>query len=299
MNYIKKKLRNIAFVKNLQYLLYNKLEDKESDLYDVIEDYYFRYLKTEDAKKNTRKELNVLSVRDSEELILKQPRSFCRFGDGEVFLMNGKDLPFQKYNPILAKKLKEILANDNDSYYVGLPYCDFYYPHNLTERSKKYYRLNGRFFREFFFRYCNDKRTYIDSMITIYYMNYKADDYEKHFENIKKMIEGKKIALFAGENVFSNIRYNIFDVASEIQFIKCPSRNAFSKYDDILNEAKKITNEYILGFILGPTAKPLVDELSRCGYTAWDVGHLIKDYDAYMTRIEQTDENTIAFFEPD
>ncbi len=32
---------------------------------------------------------------------------------------------------------------------------------------------------------------------------------------------------------------------------------------------------------------------------AWDIGHLAKDYDAYMRGIDKNEENIVEFFKPD
>ena len=58
-------------------------------------------------------------------------------------------------------------------------------------------------------------------------------------------------------------------------------------------------NKKIFVFILGPTANALVYKLSQKGYIAWDIGHLAKDYDAYMKKIEKNEKNIFEFFKPD
>lgn len=47
------------------------------------------------------------------------------------------------------------------------------------------------------------------------------------------------------------------------------------------------------------TATVLAADLADKGYTAWDIGHAAKDYDAYMRKEEKTDEIIDRFFAPD
>ena len=51
--------------------------------------------------------------------------------------------------------------------------------------------------------------------------------------------------------------------------------------------------------ILGPTATVMAADLTDMGYLAWDVGHIAKDYDAYMKRLEKTNEMRAKFWAPD
>ncbi|MBQ5851387.1 MAG: DUF1792 domain-containing protein, partial [Lachnospiraceae bacterium] len=51
--------------------------------------------------------------------------------------------------------------------------------------------------------------------------------------------------------------------------------------------------------VLGPTAKPLAYDLHKAGYTAWDIGHFIKDYDAYCKRSARDAQTIAKFYSPD
>ena len=60
-----------------------------------------------------------------------------------------------------------------------------------------------------------------------------------------------------------------------------------------------IPKDYLICIILGMTAKVLVAELTDMGYMAWDVGHLAKDYDVFMRKVEKTEDNRAEFWKPD
>ena len=69
--------------------------------------------------------------------------------------------------------------------------------------------------------------------------------------------------------------------------------------DEILKKVLETDKKRIICIILGPTAKVLVYDLYKNGRTAWDIGHYLKDYDAYMRKIPKTDAALENFFKPD
>ena len=59
------------------------------------------------------KAVHVLSISESLDFVLEHFSSVARFGDGEVDIMMGRSIPYQKYDPTLAAFLKQIF---NDTY---------------------------------------------------------------------------------------------------------------------------------------------------------------------------------------
>ncbi|MBR1729429.1 MAG: DUF1792 domain-containing protein [Selenomonadaceae bacterium] len=55
----------------------------------------------------------------------------------------------------------------------------------------------------------------------------------------------------------------------------------------------------IFEFILRSTATVLAYEMSNRGYIAYDIGHMAKDYNAFMNKEPRTPENSAKFFAPD
>ena len=89
------------------------------------------------------------------------------------------------------------------------------------------------------------------------------------------------------------------DDCASIEYLEAPSKNAFSSYDDILERALKTPKDSLVCIVLGPTAKPLAYDLYKNGYQAWDIGHFIKDYDAYCKRSDRDEKSIADFFKPD
>ena len=110
------------------------------------------------------------------------------------------------------------------------------------------------------------------------------------------------ITVIAGDRVFKNIRYNIFDCAKSIEYIYAPTIDAFNVYDEIFKKARSIDKNRLVCIILGPTATVLAYDLAQLGYRALDLGHIVKSYDLYCKnnkRVDLTPEERAKFFAKD
>ncbi len=78
---------------------------------------------------------NILQIRNFEESIkyIKDNKvSFYRYGDAEIAVMRGMDVPFQKADPKLAQRLLELLNLEENGIEAAIPYyylnsCFFLY----------------------------------------------------------------------------------------------------------------------------------------------------------------------------
>lgn len=307
MGWIKDKLRPIkrAAVRirnNVAYLIKYDLNEVEYErtfrLTDkIIEDCVYEF----DEIKDTIVKLDIADEDESIEMLLTKPKSFCRFGDGEIKLIQGIDQSFQEYNSDLAVRLDSILKSDRKDIYVGLNRAYFHSPIGCSERNKKFYRVYNSEYRRFFVSHCNPDRKYIDAgFLTAYYRFDDDYDYGKHYQNMKELFRGKKIALICGEGIDAKLQYDVFELAIEKIVMNGPAKNAFSCYKELLDKiVKTIDTSYTLCLILGMTAKVMVPELTDLGYMAWDIGHLAKDYDVYMQGLEKNQNNINNFWAPD
>ena len=86
---------------------------------------------------------------------------------------------------------------------------------------------------------------------------------------------------------------DLLDNAKSIKRILGPSRQAFSKYDEILDEAKKLDKDVLILLALGPAATCLAYDLHKLGYQAVDIGHVDVEYgigQGYARREEHESE---------
>lgn len=301
-----KKLKSVwswkRIIGNIGYFIktdFNKLEFemtyKIKD--EVIEECAYEL---EDYK-NHLTTLQVLDSNETVKMLANYPKSFSRFGDGEIKIMQGKDQPFQKYDPVLAEKMFDILKNKRDDMYVGLNKAYFQSPSDFAERNRKFYRVYGTEYRRFFSDHCDSTNIYLDaSCFGAYFRFDDTFDYEGHYDRIKELFRDKKIAIICGEGVIEKLDYDIFERASQKKIVHGPRINAFSEYDALLKKIEsEVDKDYLICMILGMTATVLAADLTDMGYIAWDVGHVAKDYDAYKKQTEKSQKNMDAFWAPD
>ena len=160
--------------------------------------------------------------------------------------------------------------------------------------------MKGKEIRAGFLQNCNRKRLYLASTFTFPYMaTGDADLLKRRIEQNKELFRNRKLVIFSGKTVFDKIRHNVFEYAESRQHIFCKSRNAWSQYKEILETARKFPKDTTLCFILGPTATVAAWDLAHEGYTAFDIGHIAKDYNAYMEKMEKNSKTNAEFFAPD
>lgn len=242
--------------------------------------------------------LRILNTEESLSYIEKHPISFYRYGDGEIALMMGEGIPFQKADKRLAKRLRDLLTVNEKGIKAAIPYCYFHYEHGLVDIVEGFnYAMKCQ--RRFLLDHCRRDIVYLDTSITQIYQSYETYDFARYFERVKKLFCGRKVTVICGKGIFQNIQYNLLDLCESITYMEAPSKNAFSEYQDILKRALTIPKDSLICIVLGPTAKPLAYDLHRQGYQAWDIGHFIKDYDAYCKKAARTADTIAAFYRPD
>ena len=291
----------LNILRNIKYLTQVSLAERDREqMFQTLlraEDLYI-YEMQDLENKDT---LQVLDYEETVSLLVNNPQSFCRFGDGEIVLMKGESIPFQEYDAELAEGLKKILSdNDNNkTMYVGINYNYFHSTRQLNEFNRKFYLTEVKPYRDFLNKICNRDRIYIAAGFNQLYMALENYDYKKHYNNLIQLLKDKEIVLFSGKGIVDKLKYNIFEHAKSCIYETGPIKNAFSEFDSLMERARKYPKTKVLCFILGPASKVLVSSLDQEGYMAWDIGHLAKDYDAYCQNIEKTDDNIIDFYKPD
>lgn len=85
--------------------------------------------------------LKILDESESIELLLQKPKSFCRYGDGEIKLMQGISQAFQVYDEELAQKLRNTLSAKREDMYIGINRAYFHSPINCSEENRRFYRI--------------------------------------------------------------------------------------------------------------------------------------------------------------
>lgn len=221
----------------------------------------------------------VASVEETIDAVAKNNCSIARFGDGEIKLVAGHDISFQKATPFAVNKLREVLSSDVDGLLVGI--ADIFGDRSrYNEKANDYWKKHLRRFRKVWYKYLVPGKKYYNASMTRQYIALSDRSLGvKIYDSIKKIWEGKEIVLIEGEKSRMGVGNDLFDGAKSIKRIIGPSRQAFSKYDEILSEALKQEKNVMFLIALGPAATGLAYDLHLKGYQAVDIGHVDVEYE--------------------
>lgn len=219
----------------------------------------------------------VLNANDSLYTVISSDKSIARCGDGEFKLIMGENISFQKYDARLAERLKKILENKNDKILVGIPDA-------FGICFNDYMRKVMVAVRKTIYQYLDFSKTYIDTNVTrqmIFVNEQQGNDY---YNKIKMLWRAKDIVIVEGAGSRLGVGNDLFAGAASVQRIICPIKDAFSKYDEILAECLKQSQDKLFVLALGPTATVLAEDLTNEGYRALDIGHLDTAYEAFLRK---------------
>lgn len=246
-------------------------------------------------------DIEVKDISESLDLISNEHKSVVRFGDGEFDLINGKSIPYQKYDENLSKHLKQIALNGNyDNTMVCLPdvfkNLDRYghYAKNFYEVSffpdndaiLKDIEQTGNWYGSTFI-----SRPYIDLVDKSKSKNY--------FDKWKEIWNDRDILIVEGSLTRSGVGNDLFDNARSIKRIICPSHDSYAKVNEIEAEIKEHAENRLILLMLGPTAKVIVDDLRELDNQMIDLGHIDTEYEWFKMgakyKVKLKDKHTAEF----
>jgi len=229
-------------------------------------------------------DVNILTITETLDRVYKNDLSVIRYGDGEVTLIEGNDLLFQKYSSTLAKRLADIFKSQHEKLLICATdiwgKLDDFEPYARSFNMHQAYRMGPIWHRLF-----TPGRTYGETNITRHYLAYKN---KMHAGDIFKMIlrlwEGKNVVLIEGEKSRLGVGNDLFQNTKTLERVLCPAENAFSSYDQILAAAKRLDKDKLILISLGPTAKILAYDLFILGYRVLDIGHIDMEYEMFLRK---------------
>lgn len=230
------------------------------------------------------KQPHILSIENTLDTVLEKKLSMIRFGDGEITLIDGMDLPFQKRTQELSLRLEEILKVNNPNLLICIPgmwgKLDIFAPYAYYFIMHHMYRYNHTW--KALLSY---EKTYGDTNVTRHYLAYKnKEPAEKIFEKICSLWESSPVVLIEGAKSRLGLGNDLFDNVTSLERILCPPENAYSKYEDIKAEALKVDKQKLILLSLGPTAKVLAYDLFLSGYRVLDIGHIDMEYEMFLRK---------------
>lgn len=255
--------------------------DHKAELQAEVYSKELEYINYDFEKKS---EIKILSGELLLKKIIEEKCSVSRFGDGEFELLNECNRPwFQDVDASLTKKLREAIKEDSNGFIVAIA-DDFGSLEKYTEEAKRdirYYLIYGR---ERAMNVLNINRIYYDAYVSRCYLMYKdKGNADVIFGLWKKIWDNRDIVLIEGEYVRTGVGNELFNNAKTVKRIICPSKNAYEKYQEILDSAVLYGNNTSLFLMcLGPTATVLAHDLFKLGYQAIDLGQLDNEYEWYL-----------------
>ena len=196
-------------------------------------------------------------------------KSLIRLGDGEIYLLNHGDIPFESSTPELRSLMMASITEYNAAspYIVALNKAPLQKSNReLKDKgllecwlpSKVYYNL-----------YFNHKASYADAALF-----YFKDTIPKYFETY---LMTKQILFVSNSRSCATFKENRQVPFHGVNFIETPETGSFAEYDRIKNEVISFTdkagkeNTVVLA-AFGPASKVLAYELSKIGIQVLDVG---------------------------
>ncbi len=233
-------------------------------------------------------------IRPSEELlekIIKDRKSLCRFGDGELELMRGKARPwFQEVNEELAKRLKEVFYTGQEEVLIavsnnfGSLEC---YTQSAADEIRAYLSVGNT--RAEVMEMLGTEREYYDAYVSRPYLMYRDKGHAKRIFSLLKALWNKRnILLVEGEHVRTGVGNDLFQNVAGLRRILCPHANAFGQYRQILQCVKEnVQPEDLVLLCLGPTATVLAYDICRLGIQAIDLGQIDNEYEWFLKKATQ------------
>lgn len=242
-----------------------------------------------DAKDIREQCPKVVDVDETVEILSNQKKSLARLGDGEFELIRGHMRQnFQFADTKISERLKEVLRSENDNLMVAI--ADNYlrldkYTDEGAEAIRSYL---SKEIRKQHMEILKPGREYYNAYISRPYMIFRDKRKAgKRFENIRKIWDGQDVLIVEGEYTRFGVGNDLLDNSSMVSRILAPAKNAFSKYDEIIEEVRQHGRDKLILAILGPTATVLAYDLSKEGYWIIDIGQLDVEYEWYLRGAEE------------
>jgi len=265
----------LSSVKNVQYLINNGYFTKKL---------FVDSLMKLNSNEENGLDVKVLGILDTLNYVMAHSSSVARFGDGEMDIITGHSIPYQDYDEHLANELKNIISSEsNESLVVCLS--------DVFEGLDRYNQSAVDFWKQ----HLNNNYIYYKSLckapwygstfISRPYMDLVDKSLSNmYFKNIKNLWDKRDILIVEGVNSRSGVGNDLFDNTNSVERIICPSKNAYSKINEIESLIERHAENKLVLLILGPTAKVLAKRLSIKKFQAIDMGHIDSEYEWFKMK---------------
>ena len=151
---------------------------------------------------------------------------------------------------------------------------------SVSRKARRFWRTHFFLYGSWWDRLLLPDRLYYNTFITRPYMDFASkEDCPRWFHQMKAIWKDRDVVFIEGEKSRLGVGNDLFDNVKSIRRILCPPRDAFDRYEEILNEAQKLEKTALFLIALGPTATVLAYDLFKSGYQAIDAGHVDVEYE--------------------
>lgn len=226
--------------------------------------------------------IRVMTIDETLDELLRTEKSLVRFGDGEIVMIRGKSLYFQKQMPELTRRLAEILEYREEGLMVAIP--DIFSGLSQYRKSgQQFWKDHLLFFSGVYRQHCNREKIYGNAYVSRPYFNF-ADQSQSAgwFAKIRMLWEGKDVVVVEGAGTHNGAGNDLLDGAARVRRILCPAQNAGEKLEKIRNASLEMPRDCLYLLSLGPAAKLLTEDLFHSGRRVIDIGNLDMEYEWFL-----------------
>lgn len=238
----------------------------------------------------------IYTIDETLDHILDKKISICRFGDGELNLIDGQSIGFQQASKQLSLRLRDILVSKDGTVLICLPGM-LAYPNEYTRKTRLFWNKLLVFKRKKWYEYIDLSYQYGNADITRCYIGIEDKaNAQIYFKKIRCLWKDKNILLVEGTQSRLGVGNDLFSEVKSLRRILCPAMNAFDSYEKIITSVIRHANKDDLILIaLGPTATVLSFDLAQLGYTALDIGNVDNEYEWYLAGATKKVRNPLKF----
>lgn len=228
---------------------------------------------------------NIMSPCETLQKVFDESVSLSRFGDGELRqALLGVSQSIQKRNRELDKRLREVLFSEQEGLLVCLPGL-LVNPSEAKRDSRILWEAHRLLFNPILRMKLGAERVFGETQVSRPFFVYQdVDRAASIFSQWRKIFNGRDLVIIEGELTRLGVGSDLFQDVRSMRRILCPARDAFERYQEILDVAMAAPEDSLYLLALGKTASVLAADLSMKNRQALDVGNLDVEYYWYRTR---------------
>ena len=228
-----------------------------------------------------RHKIRVASLEDTIDKIIEDKCSISRFGDGELYIMEGRAISFQKADTKLSERLKEVIKVNEEKHLICV--SNALNPKNYkeyTDNHVKWLKNHFKYTIGLRLKYLSINKKYYNMLLSRFWIPFKDKERAKRIAaQLKDIWKDRDVVVIEGEKTRMGVGNDLLSQVKSCQRIICPSKDAFDKYEEILETARKLPKDRLILIALGPTATVLAYDLFKLGFQALDIGHIDLEYE--------------------